>query len=76
MKYSDSKLAEFKKGDRGSVFDTKEVVKVNNGYPNKYFNVVFDNGKRILVHLSNIKWVSYIEPLENIPIEEISKKLE
>lgn len=58
---TDTKLAEFKRGDKGKVLSTKEVTKVVNGYPHKYFNVVFENGKELLVHVSCIKWISYIE---------------
>lgn len=66
MRFTDTKLAEFKKGDKGKVLDTEEVIKTINGYPNKYFCVIFENGKKLLIHHSYIKWVSYIEDIENI----------
>ena len=66
MNCTDTKLAEFKKGDKGKVLDTKEVIKVINGYPCKYFRVNFENGKTLLVNPSCIKWISYIEDIENI----------
>lgn len=66
MNCDDRKLAEFKKGDKGKILDTEEVVRVINGYPNKYFYVIFENGKKLLVAPSCIKWVSYIEDIEDI----------
>ena len=65
MIYTDTKLAEFNRGDKGKVLSTKEVIKVVNGYPHKYFKVVFENGKELLVHVSCIKWISYIEEQTN-----------
>ena len=61
MNCTDTKLAEFKKGDKGKVLDTEEVIRTINGYPNKYFCVIFENGKKLLVHPSCIKWLSYID---------------
>ena len=66
MRYTDTKLAEFKKGDKGKILDTEEVTRTINGYPNKYFFVIFENGKKLLIHHSYIKWISYIEDIENI----------
>lgn len=74
MKYTDSKLAEFKRGDKGQVFDTNDITKVINGYPNKYFNVIFENGKKLLVPFSYIEWVSYIDTKEYSDISIEDKK--
>ena len=61
MNCTDAKLAEFKKGDKGKVLNTEEVIRTVNGYPRKYFCVIFEDGKKLLVDHSCIKWLSYID---------------
>lgn len=61
MNCTDRKLAEFKKGDKGKVLNTEEAIRTINGYSYKYFVVTFENGKKLLVSPSCIKWLSYID---------------